>query len=255
MGRPEDTDTAGQAPAFGVADSVVLLFDEGGVVIGRPHATERLLGHSPEELRGRHVESLLAPNEVARLPAIVESCTTDGGWSGVLLARHRDGRDIAVDVTLLPLPGEATPARWLAVAARAAPSRQWTMGPALLERMVVEAPVGLALVDTELRCVWSNTALEHFGGGRADERRGRRLAEIQPGLNAELLESKMRQVLDTGDPVTGYEHVGRTRAVPGRDHAHAMSFIRLEDDDGRPSGSATRSSTSPTATARASGSP
>ncbi|MFD9036362.1 SpoIIE family protein phosphatase [Streptomyces sp. NPDC059567] len=236
MGRPEDTDTTGQATAFGVTDSVVLLFDGGGVVIGRPHAAERLLGHSPEELRGRHVESLLTPDEVARLPAIVESCTTDGGWSGVLLARHRDGRDIAVDVTLLPLPEDATPARWLAVAAGAARSRQWTMGPALLERMVTEAPVGLALVDTELRCVWSNTALEHFGGGRADERRGRRLAEIQPGLNAELLESKMRQVLETGDPVTGYEHVGRTRAAPGRDHAHAMSFIRLEDDDGRPLG-------------------
>ncbi|MFB7370118.1 SpoIIE family protein phosphatase [Streptomyces sp. NPDC056222] len=236
MGRPEDTDTTGQAPAFGVADSVVLLFDEGGVVVGRPHAAERLLGHSPEELRGRHVESLLAPIEVARLPAIVERCTTDGGWSGVLLARHRDGRDIAVDATLLPLPEDATPARWLAVAAGAARSRQWTMGPALLERMVTEAPVGLALVDTELRCLWSNTALEHFGGGRADERRGRRLAEIQPGLNAELVESKMRQVLETGEPVTGYEHVGRTRAVPGRDHAHSMSFIRLEDDDGRPLG-------------------
>ncbi|MFE5486185.1 SpoIIE family protein phosphatase [Streptomyces sp. NPDC056527] len=232
MGRPEEKDTTGQAPAFGVADSVVLLFDAGGVVIGRPDTAERFLGHSPEELRGRHVESLLAPKEVARLPAIAESCTTDGGWSGVLLARHRDGRDITVDVTLLPLPEDATPARWLAVAAGAARS----MGPALLERMVTEAPVGLALVDTELRCVWSNTALEHFGGGRSDERRGRRLAEIQPGLNAELLESKMRQVLATGDPITGYEHVGRTRADPGRDHAHAMSFIRLEDDDGRPLG-------------------
>ncbi|MEU6882193.1 SpoIIE family protein phosphatase [Streptomyces sp. NPDC046712] len=233
MGRPEGTDTTGQAPAFGVADSVVLLFDEGGVVVGRPHAAERLLGHSAEELRGRRVQFLLSPHEAARLPAIAESCATDGRWSGVLLARHRNGRDIAVDVTVLPLPEDAAPARWLAMAADAAPSRQWTMGPTLLERMVTQAPVGLALVDTELRCVWSNTALERFGGGRADLRRGRRLAEIQPGLNAELVESKMRQVLDTGEPVTGYEHVGRTRAEPGRDHAHAMSFIRLDDDNGR----------------------
>ncbi|MFD7326485.1 SpoIIE family protein phosphatase [Streptomyces sp. NPDC059875] len=233
MGRPEGTDTTGQAPAFGVADSVVLLLDEAGVVVGHPYADERLLGHSPEEMRGSRVESLLAPREAALLPAIAESCATDGGWSGVLLARHRDGRDIAVDVTVVSLPGDAAPARWLAVAAGAAPSPRWTMGPALLERMVTQAPVGLALVDTELRCVWSNTALEHFGGGRADQRRGRRLAEIQPGLDAERVESKMRQVLDTGEPVTGYEHVGRTRAEPGRDHAHAMSFIRLDDDNGR----------------------
>ncbi|MET9378146.1 SpoIIE family protein phosphatase [Streptomyces sp. NPDC002992] len=233
MGRPEGTDTTGQAPAFGVTDAVVLVFDAGGAVVGRPYAAERLLGHSAQEMRGRHVESLLAPREAARLPAIRKRCATDGAWSGALLARHQDGRDITVDVTVLPLPGDAAPARWLAVATGAAPSRQWTMGPALLERMVTEAPVGIALVDTELRCVWSNTALERFGGGRADQRRGRRLAEIQPGFDAELLESKMRQVLATGEPVTGYEHVGRTRADPGRDRAHAMSFVRLDDDSGR----------------------
>ncbi|MEU9860811.1 SpoIIE family protein phosphatase [Streptomyces sp. NPDC047971] len=236
MGRPEDRDATGQPSAPGVADSAVVLFDGNGVVIGRPHMAGRLLGHPPEALRGRHVESLLAPGEAARLPAIVERCTADGGWSGVLLARHCDGHDIAVEITLLPLPADATPARWLAVAAGAAPSRQWTMGPALLERMVTDAPVGLALVDTELRCVWSNTALEHFGGGTADERRGRRIAEIQPGLNADMLEAKMRQVLETGDPVTGYEHVGRTRAAPGQDRAHSMSIVRLDDDGGRPLG-------------------
>jgi PAS domain S-box-containing protein len=233
VGRPEGTDTTGQAPAFGVTDAVVLVFDARGAVVGRPYAAERLLGHSAQEMRGRRVESLLAPREAARLPAIRKRCATDGAWSGALLARHQDGRDITVDVTVLPLPRDAAPARWLAVATGAAPSRQWTMGPALLERMVTEAPVGIALVDTELRCVWSNTALERFGGGRADQRRGRRLAEIQPGFDAELLESKMRQVLATGEPVTGYEHVGRTRADPGRDRAHAMSFVRLDDDSGR----------------------
>ncbi|WP_137991491.1 SpoIIE family protein phosphatase [Streptomyces vilmorinianum] len=233
MGRPEGTDTTGQAAPLAVADSAVLLFDEGGTVVGRPHAAERLLGHPGAELRGRHVDSLLAPGEAARLPAIAESSARDGGWSGVLLARHRDGGSVPVDVTVVPLPGEAGPARWLAMAVRAERTRRPDMEPALFERMLRQSPVGMALVDTELRCVWSNTALELFGGGRFEERRGRRLAEIQPGLDADLLEAKMRQVLETGEPVMGYEHVGRTRADPDRDHAHAMSFIRLDDDNGR----------------------
>ncbi|MFJ3581854.1 SpoIIE family protein phosphatase [Streptomyces sp. NPDC090127] len=233
MGRPEDTDTTAHEAVFGVADSVVLLFDEAGTVMGRPYAAERLLGYPAAELGGRHVGSLLAGDETDRLPGILETSERDGGWSGVLLARHRDGRTVAVDVTVLPLPGEAGPARWLVVAVGAAPSRQWTMGPALLERMVTAMPVGLCFVDSELRCVWSNTALEHFGGGTVEQRRGKRLSEIQPGVNADVVEWKMRQVLATGEPVVGYEHVGRTRAHPDRDHAHAMSFVRLDDDNGR----------------------
>ncbi|MFF9915445.1 SpoIIE family protein phosphatase [Streptomyces sp. NPDC013457] len=233
MGRPEGTDSTAHEAVFGVADSVVLLFDEDGAVVGRPYAAEKLLGYPAAELSGRRVGALLAADEAARLPGILEASARDGGWSGVLLARHQDGRTIAVDVTVLPLPGEAGAARWLVVAVGAAPSRQWTMGPALLERMVTRMPVGLCLVDTELRCVWSNTALEQFGGGTVEERRGRRFAEIQPGMNADLVESKMRQVLATGEPVLGYEHVGRPRSHPGRDHAHAMSFVRLDDDNGR----------------------
>ncbi|MGW2201994.1 SpoIIE family protein phosphatase [Streptomyces sp. NPDC001774] len=233
MGRPEGTDSTAHEAVFGVADSVVLLFDEHGAVVGRPYAAEQLLGYPAAELGGRRVGALLAADEADRLPGILEASARDGGWSGVLLARHRDGRTIAVDVTVLPLPGEAGTARWLVVAVGAAPSRQWTMGPALLERMVTRMPVGFCLVDTELRCVWSNTALEQFGGGTVEERRGRRLAEIQPGMNADLVESKMRQVLATGEPVLGYELVGRPRSHPGRDHAHAMSFVRLDDDNGR----------------------
>ncbi|MFG2645039.1 SpoIIE family protein phosphatase [Streptomyces sp. NPDC048370] len=233
MGRPEDTETTAHEAVFGVADSVVLLFDEAGTVVGRPYAAERLLGYPAAELGGRRVGSLLAGDEAGRLPEILATSKRDGGWSGVLLARHRDGRTVAVDVTVLPLPGEAGPARWLVVAVGAAPSRQWTMGPALLERMVTEMPIGLCFVDTELRCVWSNTALEHFGGGTVEQRRGKRLAEIQPGMNADIVESKMRQVLTTGQPVVAYEHVGRTRSHPDRDHAHAMSFVRLDDDNGR----------------------
>ncbi|KFG02144.1 protein phosphatase [Streptomyces scabiei] len=91
-------------------------------------------------------------------------------------------------------------------------------------------------MDTELRFVWSNAALERFGGGRAHERVGLRLAEVQPGLDAERIEAQMRQVLETGMPVLDYEHVGRIRSAPHRETAHAMSFTRLEDDHGRPIG-------------------
>ncbi|MEV6378384.1 SpoIIE family protein phosphatase [Streptomyces sp. NPDC051773] len=136
-------------------------------------------------------------------------------------------------------PPSADPLRtahWVALVSDATQAPGWDMSRTVLERMTAWSPVGIAIVDTELRFVWSNAALERFGGGRAHERVGLRLAEVQPGLDAERIEAQMRKVLETGVPVLDYEHVGRVRSAPYRETAHAMSFTRLEDDHGRPIG-------------------
>lgn len=91
-------------------------------------------------------------------------------------------------------------------------------------------------MDTDLRYVWSNDALAQFGGGPPQDRIGRRLADIQPGLDSERLEAKMRQVLETGEAVVGYEQVGRVQSAPHRQCCHAMSFTRLNDGNGYPLG-------------------
>ncbi|WP_254407891.1 SpoIIE family protein phosphatase, partial [Streptomyces sp. AC495_CC817] len=128
------------------------------------------------------------------------------------------------------------PSHWVALVSDATQAPGWDMSRTVLERMTARSPVGIAIVDTELRFVWSNEALERFGGGQAHERVGLRLAEVQPGLDAERIETQMRKVLETGVPVLDYEHVGRVRSAPYRETAHAMSFTRLEDDHGRPIG-------------------
>ncbi|MBD9701750.1 SpoIIE family protein phosphatase [Streptomyces sp. ID01-12c] len=137
---------------------------------------------------------------------------------------------------LPPSADPLKPAHWVALVSDATQAPGWDMSRTVLERMTAWSPVGIAIVDTELRFVWSNAALERFGGGRAHERVGLRLAEVQPGLDAERIEAQMRKVLETGVPVLDYEHVGRVRSAPYRETAHAMSFTRLEDDHGRPIG-------------------
>jgi PAS domain S-box-containing protein len=127
-------------------------------------------------------------------------------------------------------------AHWIALVSDATEAPGWDMSRTVLERMTARSPIGIAIVDTDLRFVWSNAALERFGGGRAYERVGLRLAEVQPGLDADRIEAQMRKVLETGVPVLDYEHVGRVRSAPHRETAHAMSFTRLEDDHGRPIG-------------------
>ncbi|MFG2790204.1 SpoIIE family protein phosphatase [Streptomyces sp. NPDC048419] len=234
MGTQEEQDIARQR--FDVADAVPLLLDAQGVVISWTRDAQRLLQYTPAEVVGTRVTALLAAEDAARLPELAERCRDDDGWAGLLTARRKSGQPLRVMVRVTPAadPGGAT--RWLALISDVAGAPGWDMSRPVLEQMVTGSPVGIAIVDTTLRCVWSNAALEQFGGGSARDRLGRRMAEIQPGLNAEGIEDRMRHVLRTGEPVFGYELVGHVRAAPHRETAHMLSFARLDDEQGHPMG-------------------
>jgi PAS domain S-box-containing protein len=66
------------------------------------------------------------------------------------------------------------------------------------------APVGLALVDTDLRFVRVNAALAAINGRPVEEHIGKRLEEVLPELGEALL-PVYRQVLETGEPILGRE--------------------------------------------------
>ncbi|MGW0825120.1 SpoIIE family protein phosphatase [Streptomyces sp. NPDC002845] len=246
MGTDRDSDVARQR--FDVADAVPLLLDARGVVTNWSGAAERLFGRTAAEALGRGVGELLVAEDASRVTQLADVHRDKGGWFGVLTARHRDGRPIRVMVRVVPMGepagnpvGESMGeprqgARWLALVSDMTEAPGWDMSRSVLEQMTARSPVGIAIVDTGLRFVWSNRALEAFGGGPAHERVGRRLADVQPGLDAQRIEAQMRKVLRTGEPVIGYEHVGRVRSEPHRETAHSMSFTRLDDDHGNPIG-------------------
>ncbi|WP_028804180.1 SpoIIE family protein phosphatase [Streptomyces sp. 142MFCol3.1] len=235
MGASEERDVSVRR-RFDMADAAPLLLDARMSVTSWTADAERLLGYPAAEVLGRHAAELLVPEDAARVRDLTGQCDADRGWSGLLSARHRDGRALRLMVRVVPAEHGDGPARWVALLADLGDGPGWDMSRQVLERMAAHSPVGIAIVDTDLRYVWSNTALEQFGGGPAQQRLGRRLAEVQPGLDAERLEAQMLRALTTGEQVVGYEHVGRVRSAPHRQSAHSMSFIRLEDDLGRPIG-------------------
>jgi PAS domain S-box-containing protein len=224
---------------FDVADAAPLLLDAHGTVTGWTREAERLLDYPATEAVGRSVAALLVPEDARRLPEITARCRADGSWAGLLTALHRHGRPVPVMVriTVADDPEDSDgSARWLVLLSEMAEAPGWDMSRRVLEQMVSRSPIGIAIVDTDLRCVWSNPALEQFGSAPAQRRLGLRFAEIQPGLDAEAIEAQMRHVLETGEPIVEYEHVGRVRSAPHRETAHTMSFTRIDDERGRPMG-------------------
>ncbi|MFE6363083.1 SpoIIE family protein phosphatase [Streptomyces sp. NPDC057806] len=221
---------------FDVADAAPVLLDAQGLVTCWTSGAQRLFAYAAAEVVGRPVSVLLAAGDAARVPELAERCRRDGGWAGLLTARRADGREVRLMVRVVAAPEPGGPARWLALLSEMEQAPGWNMSRPVLEQMVARSPVGIAIVDTDLRFVWSNAALEQFGGGPAHQRLGRRLGDIQPGLDAAGVEAQMRHVLETGEPVVGYEHLGRVRSAPHRETAHVMSFTRLDDDRGRAMG-------------------
>ncbi|MFF3937528.1 SpoIIE family protein phosphatase [Streptomyces phaeofaciens] len=234
MGTHDEDEVARRR--FDVADAAPLLLDARGMVTSWAVGAERLLGRPAAGAVGRNLAALLTDGDAGRVPALLERSRREQGWAGLLTARHEDGRPVPVMARISPADETGGPARWLVLLSELGDAPGWNMSRSMLEQMVNGSPIGIAIVDTDLRFVWSNAALARFGGGPPGQRLGLRLADVQPGLDSEAVEAQMRRVLATGEPVVGYEHLMRLRNAPHRETAHMMSFTRLDDDRGHPTG-------------------
>ncbi|HZF89142.1 SpoIIE family protein phosphatase [Streptomyces sp.] len=201
-----------------------------GVVIGWTRGAEELLGYRASEVVGGSAARLVAmPGDPTRVAGLVERCRAGMGWNGLVSLRHRDGRRLEADLRVSASFRIGDHECFLLSAREQ--RQQWTVGQSVLDGFLTRSPVGMAVLDVELRYVWLNDTLERFGGVPREQRLGRRLSELLPGLQAETIEGLMRKVMETGVPVTDYEYVGWSWADPHRQHAYSTSFFPLVDAD------------------------
>jgi PAS domain S-box-containing protein len=106
------------------------------------------------------------------------------------------------------------------------PSELDTADAALLETLLREAPVGFALLGSDLCFRRVNETLARMHGHDADEHIGRSPAEVWPADFAARAESAARRVLSEGQPVFESE--------PGA--SLALSWFPCHDQQGRVSG-------------------
>ncbi|SBT52333.1 SpoIIE family protein phosphatase [Micromonospora auratinigra] len=83
---------------------------------------------------------------------------------------------------------------------------------ALLETVLLHLPVGVSVLDRELRFTLVNQRAAAINGRTPDEHLGRHLREVLPDL-PESFDVELRGVLRTGRPLLNHDIVGRT---PGR---------------------------------------
>jgi PAS domain S-box-containing protein len=93
------------------------------------------------------------------------------------------------------------------------------------------APVGLALLDCDLRFVIVNRHLVEVTGASAEARLGRTVREVLPHL-ADTVEPILHRVLETGEPVLNLSLTSETAAAPGETRHWLASYQPVRDAAG-----------------------
>lgn len=212
----------------------MVLDTEGRIVLWSPQA-EALLGYAPAEALGRFAARVLVDEEhfelVLRL--FTEVMRSGEAWAGVFPVRHKDGTSRLLEFRNMRLQDDRGHFYALGLAADGATLREVERDLALSVRLVDQSPIGLAVLDHDLRYLAANPALERMDGLSAGGHLGRRVGEALPFLDSDAIAAAMREVLRSGVPQVSHEVVGRTPADPDTDRAWQVSLYRLDDSGGR----------------------
>ncbi|MFF5754018.1 SpoIIE family protein phosphatase [Streptomyces longwoodensis] len=219
--------------------AAVVLDSEGRIVFWTPQA-EDLFGYTAQEALGTYAARLFVHPE--HLQSVVslfaEVLETGRSWAGTFPIRHKDGSTRLTEFRNMRLQDDLGDMYALGIAADHALLQRVETDLALCERLINQSPIGLALLDPDLRYLLVNPALERIDGIPAEDHVGRHLRDTLRFPDVDTIESALRQVITTGTPLLDQYHVGRPAADPDQERAWSLSFYRLEDPGGRVLGAA-----------------
>ncbi|WP_432093633.1 SpoIIE family protein phosphatase [Streptomyces sp. bgisy100] len=211
--------------------------DADGHIVQWALAAEELLGHAPEDVLGRPVKQTLVPEGNWGLAdELTQRVRSGEAVVGTLPVRHRDGHFVQMEMWICPTADPEGRTGNLVIAAETSAVVRMRDSLAALEGLFAQSPIGLAMLSPELDYVRVNDALARMNGVSAAEHIGRRVTEVAPDVNAEELETMMREVLAGGEAVVDFRRIGRTPAAPGDDRVWSCSYAPLLGGSGRPLG-------------------
>ncbi|HEY9658309.1 MAG TPA: PAS domain-containing protein, partial [Allocoleopsis sp.] len=99
-----------------------------------------------------------------------------------------------------------------------------------IETIYQSAPIGLNVLDTELRFVRINQQLADMNGLSIEAHIGHTVRELFPNI-ADTIEPLLHTILETGEPLLNIEIAAETPAQPGIERVWLERFLPLKDGD------------------------
>jgi PAS domain S-box-containing protein len=237
---------------FASMGDAVVVVDSSGRVASLNPAAERLTGWTCDEAVGQPTGQVLClayeqTGEAAddRLAQLVGADHRFGPREPIVL-QTRDGQRTPVEETAAPVRDSACQSVGVVIAlrdctrerqaqaARQASERAATERLNLLDHVYRTAPVGMGLVDGDLRYVRMNDVLASIDGRSADDCVGHTIREFVPEL-ADSLEPLYRGVLDTGEPLVNHEVRGFAAGAPD-ERTWLVSYYPVQNGSGQRTG-------------------
>lgn len=206
-------------------DDVLLVVDVSGTVLEWTREAEEAFGRTRSEAVGRPVWELLA--------------TWTGAEAGTAAGHGRPGvdRTEARGLLVRPVLRRGGSRAW-GVYRAASAEDEGPLGRALLRALFTLSPIGMQVLDPDLRILRVNTAARGLSGMSTDRVLGRRLGDAFRLTDPEAAEGMVRDVLATGEPVVGRIVGSNPPSDPEREHLYETSVFPLRDSGGRMLGAA-----------------
>ena len=237
--RLRDSEANLRALVEAAQDYAMFRLDVEGRVVTWNTGAERVKGYSSSEILGKHfscfytVEDQIGGKPEAQLKqALRWGCCQDHGWQ-----LRKDSSKFWASVAITALRDENDHLLGFAkitqdISERKQMEDALRQGEAILDALFQVSPVGLAILDRDLRFQRVNETLAAINGLTPDEHLDKSPAEVMPEL-APKLEPGIRQVLETGEASFNHEVRG---PIPGQDSAVGYwqaNYFPIRDEAGR----------------------
>ncbi|MFF8844254.1 SpoIIE family protein phosphatase [Streptomyces sp. NPDC015127] len=197
----------------------------------------RLWGPGAQALFGYDTASALSRPGAALFPAaaegrpdpaalLVEQSRARGYWRVRLPARHRDGTVFDCGFRVFPLTGPGDSVT-MALSSRGDELDRVKTNLAFLDALFETCPIGLVMLDQDLRFLHLNQALADMDGLTIEEHLGRRVDDVVTTSDGGAFLRLLHQVAEQGRPVVGALVGMRSAGHPDRDQVRSVSFFPL----------------------------
>ncbi|MER5931871.1 SpoIIE family protein phosphatase [Streptomyces sp. NPDC002054] len=189
-----------------------------------------LFGHEAEEVLARPAAHLF-PDPPAGEPDtaahLAERGRTLGYWRVRLPVRHRDGTVFDCGFRVFPVTGSGGDSVVMGLASQSKELDRVKTNLAFLDALFETCPIGLVMLDEDLRYVHLNQVLADMDGLPLQDHLGRRMTDIMITSDDGAYQRMLRSVAEEGRSVVSALVGLRTPGRPDRDQVRSVSLFPL----------------------------
>ncbi|MHA4779360.1 SpoIIE family protein phosphatase [Streptomyces sp. MSC1_001] len=220
-----------------VAVAVLGMDDEDRICYWGPGA-RRLFGYEAPDVLTKPAATLFpaAPTDgTSAARRLAERGRSLGYWRVRMPALHQDGTVFDCGFRVFPVTDHTGRSVIVGLASRGDELDRVKTNLAFLDALFETCPIGLVMLDEDLRFVHLNQALADMDGASIADHIGRRAEDFMITADEGAYQRMLRAVADEGRPVVSALVVLRTPGRPDRDQVRSVSFFPLSQaGDTRP---------------------